>query len=295
MAEAKVAIIGGSGFYRLEGMGAVREVAVHTPYGDTSDAITIGRLGDVDVAFLPRHGAGHRLLPAEVPAQANIWALKSLGVEYIISVSACGSLREDMAPLDLVVPDQIIDRTRVRPSSFFGAGIVAHVSFADPFCPSLSQLLVGCGTEAGSRMHRAGTLVVMEGPAFSTRAESLMYRSWGADLIGMTALPEAKLAREAEICYATLACITDYDVWHESEADVSADLIIANLLQNVEVSKRIVQRAVARLPGRDTCGCATALRTAIITPAERVPEQRRRDLAPIIGAYIPDAGAERAS
>lgn len=289
MADARVGVIGGSGFYQMEGLSDVRRVELTTPLGAPSDALTLGVLEGVPVAFLPRHGAGHSITPGEIPARANIWALKSLGVEFIISISACGSLQEEIAPLDLVIPDQIIDRTRGRRSSFFGDGIVAHIGFADPFCPSLSRVLAGCAEAAGPPVHRGGTLVVMEGPAFSTRAESRLYRSWGASLIGMTALPEAKLAREAEICYATVACATDYDCWHETEADVTADLILANLLKNVEVAKRIVRSAVARLPARDACPCPTALETAIVTAAEAVPEQLKHDLAPIVGRHLPAA------
>jgi 5'-methylthioadenosine phosphorylase len=286
MAEATVAVIGGSGFYKIEGLTGVHQVNLDTPFGKTSDAITIGTLEGAQVAFLPRHGAGHRLLPSEVPSRANIWALKTLGVEHIISISACGSLQEQIAPLDIVIPDQLIDRTNGRPSTFFGDGIVAHIGFADPFCPDLSRVLGDCAEGSGTRVHRGGTLVVMEGPAFSTRAESELYRTWGASLIGMTALPEAKLAREAEICYAAVACATDYDCWHETEADVTADLILANLLKNVEVSKRIVRDAVTRLTADRTCPCANALQTAIITQPGRVPRQVKRDLAPIIGRYL---------
>jgi 5'-methylthioadenosine phosphorylase len=287
MAEATLGVIGGSGFYEMEGLSDVRRVQVETPFGSTSDAIVIGLLDGTRVAFLPRHGVGHRLLPSELPVRANIWALKSLGVEHIISISACGSLREEIAPLDLVIPDQLIDRTRGRHSTFLGNGIVAHVSLADPFCPSLSRTLAAAAETTSARVHRGGTLVVMEGPAFSTRAESNLYRQWGAHLIGMTALPEAKLAREAEICYAAVACATDYDVWHEVEEDVSSDLILANLLKNVEVSKQIVRRAAGALPARDTCHCPTALQTALVTAAELVPEQTKRDLAPILGRYMP--------
>ena len=287
MAEAKVAVIGGSGFYQMDGLTDVDELRLNTPFGAPSDVIVTGTLDGQRVAFLPRHGVGHRLAPSELPQRANIWALKSLGVEHIISVSAVGSLRQEIAPLDLVIPDQIIDRTRGRASSFFENGVVAHVGFADPFCPSLARTLGDCAREAGPRVHQDGTLVVMEGPAFSTRAESNLYRSWGASVIGMTALPEAKLAREAEICYAAIACATDYDVWHETEDDVSADLIIQNLLSNVAVSKKIVRAAIQRLPARDACSCASALATAIVTAPDRIPDALRRDLAPIIGRYLP--------
>ena len=283
---AKVGVIGGSGFYQMEGLADVETVKVSTPFGEPSDAITVGTLEGVRVAFLPRHGVGHRVLPTELPVRANIWALKSLGVEYLISISAVGSLRERLAPLNLVIPDQIIDRTRGRQSTFFGNGLVVHIGFADPFCPRLSSRVYQAALDAKAVAHLGGTYVVMEGPAFSTRAESNLYRAWGADLIGMTALPEAKLAREAEICYATVACVTDYDVWHEAEEDVSADLILANLLRNVEVSKRLVRIAVADLPERN-CPCPNALQSAIVTAPDRVPEQLKRDLAPIIGRYMP--------
>jgi len=289
--EASVAVIGGSGFYRMEGLADLRAREVATPFGPPSDVITIGTLAGVQVAFLPRHGAGHRLSPSEIPARANIWALKSLGVERIISISACGSLQEKIAPLDLVIPDQLIDRTRGRANTFFTGGIVAHVGFADPFCPALSVALARWADTAVPRVHRGGTLVVMEGPAFSTRAESQLYRNWGASLIGMTALPEAKLAREAEICYAVVACATDYDCWRESEEDVTVEMIVANLVRNVEVSRQIVREAVSHLASIGACSCPTALATAIVTAPELVPDQVRRDLAPIIGRYLPAAAA----
>jgi 5'-methylthioadenosine phosphorylase len=287
MAGAKVAVIGGSGFYQMDGLTEIDEVLLNTPFGATSDAIITGSLDGQRIAFLPRHGVGHRLAPSELPQRANIWALKSLGVEHIIAISAVGSLRAEIAPLDLVVPDQIIDRTRGRASSFFDGGIVAHIAFADPFCPALARVVGDCAEAAGPRIHRGGTLVVMEGPAFSTRAESQLYRNWGASVIGMTALPEAKLAREAEICYATIACATDYDVWHESEEDVSTELVVQNLLRNVDVSKQIVRDVVGRLPARNACPCANALSGAIITAPERIGDHQRRDLAPIIGRYLP--------
>jgi 5'-methylthioadenosine phosphorylase len=285
MTEVRAAVIGGSGFYQMEELEDVETVRLSTPFGDPSDAITVGTLAGVRVAFLPRHGTGHRLLPSELPVRANIWALKALGAEYVISISAVGSLREELRPLDLVVPDQLIDRTRGRASTFFGEGLVAHIGFADPFCPNLRGVLYQAALDAGATAHYGGTYVVMEGPAFSTRAESRLYRSWGADLIGMTALPEAKLAREAELCYAAVACVTDYDVWHATEEDVTADLILANLQRNVETSKRLVRLAAGRLPARD-CPCGSALATAIVTPPELVPARLKRDLAPIIGRYL---------
>lgn len=284
--RARVAVIGGSGFYRMDGLTDVEEVRPDTPYGPPSDAIVIGTLDAQRVAFLPRHGVGHRLLPAEVPSRANIYALKRLGVELVIGVSAVGSLREEIRPLDLVIPDQLIDRTRARPSTFFGEGLVAHIGFADPFCPRLSEVLAASAREAGAAVHGGGTYVVIEGPAFSTRAESNLYRGWGADIIGMTALPEAKLAREAEMCYAVLACATDYDVWHEVHGDVTAEMIVANLMKNVTVSQQTVRLALGRLPAVRECACASALKDALVTPAELVPQATRERLAPLIDKYV---------
>jgi 5'-methylthioadenosine phosphorylase len=282
----RAAVIGGSGFYDMAGLDGIEVVSMDTPFGPTSDVITVGTLDERRVAFLPRHGIGHRILPSELPARANIWALKSLGVEFIISVSAVGSLREDIEPLHMVVPDQLIDRTRGRVSSFFGDGIVAHIAFGDPFCPVLRGVLSGATHETGVTVHSGGTYVVMEGPAFSTRAESHLYRSWGADIIGMTALPEAKLAREAEICFAVLACSTDYDCWHETHEDVSAEMIVGNLLRNVERSRKAVRAALQRLPAKRECPCGNALKDAIVTSVDLVPEETKRRLHPIIGKYL---------
>ena len=282
----RAAVIGGSGFYAMEGLSDVEELRVDTPFGLPSDNLVVGTLAGERVAFLPRHGVGHRILPSEIPARANIHALKQLGVEFILSVSAVGSLREDIEPLHMVVPDQLIDRTRGRASTFFRDGIVAHIAFADPFCPELRTVLADATREAGATVHNGGTLMVIEGPAFSTRAESNLYRNWGSDIIGMTALPEAKLAREAEICYAILACSTDYDVWHDTHEDVSAEMIVANLLQNVEVSRNAVRLALGRLPEVRNCACSYALRDAIVTPLELVPEETKRRLGPIIGHYV---------
>jgi 5'-methylthioadenosine phosphorylase len=280
--EATFAVIGGSGFYEIEGLTDVEAVAVDTPFGATSDRIVLGSLDGVRMAFLPRHGVGHRILPGEIPQRANIWALASLGVEYIASVSAVGSLKEEIAPLHMVVPDQLIDRTRGgRPSTFFGRGIVAHIGFDAPFCPALSGSVYAAADASGLAAHRGGTLVVIEGPAFSTRAESELYRGWGADIIGMTALPEAKLAREAGICYAMLACVTDYDTWHEGHESVSVEMIVANLQRNVADARRIVADVARALPER-TCACASALSSAIITPMHLVPDDIKRDLAPIL-------------
>ena len=283
--RARVAVIGGSGFYQMDGLTDLEEVRLDTPFGAPSDAIIIGTLDGRRVAFLPRHGVGHRVLPSELPARANIYALKTLGVEFIFAVSAVGSLREDIEPLHMVVPDQVIDRTRGRVNTFFGEGIVAHIAFADPFCAELRSVLSAATQEAGAVVHRGGTLVVIEGPAFSTRAESNLYRSWGADVIGMTALPEAKLAREAEICYATLACSTDYDVWHDTHDDVSAEMIVGNLLANVEVSRRAVRLALGRLPEQRTCSCPHALRDALVTQFSLVPPQTMRKLGPLVEKY----------
>ena len=295
--SARLAVIGGSGFYEMEGLSAVERWEAETPFGPPSDAITIGTLaggmgsGATRVAFLPRHGPGHSLLPQEVPFRANIWALKRLGVEGIIAVSAVGSLQESIAPGEMVVPDQIIDRTRHnRPTTFFGGGIVAHVGFADPFCADLSGRLVAAGAVTGASVHAGGTYVAMEGPLFSTRAESRMYRSWGGSIIGMTAVPEAKLAREAEIAYAMLATATDYDVWHESEADVSVEVVLARLRENVTAARAIVAETVRGLPSDWSSTARGALQYAIVTDPAEIPDQVRADLAPIIGTYLPGGG-----
>ena len=286
MPEAKIGVIGGSGLYEMEGMANIEEVRPETPFGEPSDAIIIGELEGNRIAFLPRHGRGHYIMPTEVPSRANIYALKSLGVEWIISISAVGSLKEEIRPMDLVIPDQLIDRTRSRVNTFFGGGLVAHVTFADPFCPILSDILHQAAIEAGARVHKGGTYVVMEGPLFSTRAESNLFRSWGASVIGMTALPEAKLAREAEICYATVACATDYDCWHEAEESVTIEMVIANLQQNVSRAKSIIRTAVARIPQKRECGCAQALKDAIITAPDKISDNMKRELALLIGQYI---------
>jgi 5'-methylthioadenosine phosphorylase len=282
MSRARVAIIGGSGFYEIAGLSGIERIAVSTPFGEPSDAIVLGELDGVAMAFLPRHGVGHRILPSEIPQRANIWALASLGVERIVSVSAVGSLKEQIAPLDLVVPEQLVDRTRGgRPSTFFGRGIVGHIAFDVPFCATLSDTLAQSASASPANVHRGGAMVVIEGPAFSTRAESELYRSWGADVIGMTALPEAKLAREAGICYATLACVTDYDTWHDAHGAVSVEMIVENLQRNVATARRIVADVARSLPKR-TCACASALETAIITPRHLWPGDVARDHAPVL-------------
>ena len=283
---ATIAIIGGSGLYEMEGLTDVESVDIDTPFGRTSDAITVGTLEETRVAFLPRHGQGHRINPTHIPVQANIYALKTLGVERIISVSAVGSLKEEFEPLHLVVPDQLIDRTRQRANTFFEKDMVVHVAFADPFCAQTSHMVVHAAQQLGVNVHSGGTMVVMEGPAFSSRAESFMYRSWGADLIGMTALPEAKLAREAEMCYATMAWVTDYDCWRQGGEAVTVEMIIGNLLQNVAASKDLLRNLIPRLNGTRDCPCATALKDAIITSQDRVPEDLKRKLAPITGRYL---------
>jgi 5'-methylthioadenosine phosphorylase len=288
----QIGIIGGSGLYDMAELTDRREVTVDTPFGPPSGPYVTGTLSGKPVAFLARHGVGHRILPSELNFRANIYGLKTLGVERILSASAVGSLKEEYAPLDLVIPDQFFDRTKGRISTFFGNGLVGHVAFAHPFCHYLSDVAYHAATSAGAKVHKGGTYVCMEGPQFSTLAESRLYRSWGMDIIGMTNLQEAKLAREAEICYATIALVTDYDCWHPDHDSVTIDLIIANLHQNARTAQKVIANAVAALPaagsgsGDRTCACANALATALVTRAEDVPEKTRRDLAPIIGRYI---------
>jgi 5'-methylthioadenosine phosphorylase len=264
----------------------MEEAKVTTPFGEPSDAIMLGDVGGVRVAFLPRHGEGHRISPGELPTKANIYALKSLGVERIISVSAVGSLKEEIVPLDIVVPDQLIDATKGRASTFFTDGIVGHVAFAEPFCPVLSQLSLEAGTKAGARVHKGGTYVVVEGPQFSTRAESQLYCSWGVDVVGMTASPEAKLAREAEMCYATLAIVTDYDCWHPGHESVTAEMILTNLRKGVDTVKRVLKLLLPSIPERRDCACASALKYALVTEAKYVSENRRKELELLIGKYL---------
>jgi len=286
MAERLIGIIGGSGLYQMEGLENHREEAIRTPFGDPSDRYILGRLQGRPVAFLARHGRGHRLMPSELNFRANIFGFKVLGAEWILSASAVGSMREEVKPLDILIPDQFFDRTRARASTFFGNGLIAHVSFADPTCHVLGEILYRVGRRVGATMHRGGTYVCIEGPQFSTRAESRIYRSWGVDVIGMTNLQEAKLAREAEICYATMALVTDYDVWHATEEDVNVESVIRNLQQNVQTAKAIVRAAVAEIPDARQCVCAHALRDAIITARDAIPAAVKRDLAPIVGKYL---------
>ncbi len=286
MSEAEIAIIGGSGFYAMEGLTEIQTHRVSTPFGDPSELITTGSLGGRRVAFLARHGAGHRLLPSEVPYRANIYALKSLGVERIIAINAVGSLREEIAPQHLIVPDQLLDKTKDRPGTFFGNGLVAHVAFANPVCPVLSLALYDAGIQTGAEVHKGGSYVVTEGPAFATRTESHYYRSLGLSVVGMTALPEAKLAREAEICYAILACVTDYDCWHDEYESVTAEMILTNLGKNVETAKTTVASTVSALPRERDCQCADALANALVTQPDAVPSNVRTKLSPIIGRYM---------
>jgi 5'-methylthioadenosine phosphorylase len=282
----EIGIIGGSGLYEMAELTDREEATITTPFGDPSGPYVLGTLRGKRVAFLARHGVGHRILPSDLNFRANIYGFKVLGVERLVSASAVGSLKLEYKPLDIVVPDQFFDRTRARISTFFGRGLVAHVAFAHPVCGELSAIAADSVARVGVTVHRGGTYVNMEGPQFSTLAESNLYRSWGMDVIGMTNLTEAKLAREAEICYATLALVTDYDCWHPGHDEVTVDLIVANLRQNAMTAQKTIADVVERTGGPRTCACKDALATAIITQASLVPEQTKRDLAPIIGKYL---------
>lgn len=282
-----IGVIGGSGLYEMEGLEQVERVRLQTPYGDPSDAFITGVLNGVRMAFLPRHGRGHRYLPSEVNYRANIYGMKLLGVDRIISVSAVGSLKEAIVPGHIVVPDQFIDRTKgVRRDTFFGEGVVAHVGFADPTCSCLSKTLMRAALSAGATVHRGGTYICMEGPAFSTRAESFMYRTLGGDIIGMTNLTEAKLAREAEICYGVIALSTDYDCWHDSHEVVTVDAILAIMHQNVAMAKQIIRLAAVDAENERSCGCGSALQHAIVTDRGLIPAETAQKLDPIIGKYL---------
>ncbi len=288
MADKILAVIGGSGLYELPGIRDVELLRPSTPFGAPSDELVRGRLGDVTIVFVPRHGRGHRLLPTEINFRANIFALKQLGAEWLVSVGAVGSLREHLAPGHVVVPDQFIDRTVARPSTFFGRGIVAHVSLADPVCPVLSSIVAAAAGAAGGTVHRGGTYVCMEGPQFSTRAESHLYRQWGADVIGMTNWQEAKLAREAEICFTSLALVTDYDCWNPAADHVVIEDVLRIVATNAELARRAVADTARHLPATRDCTCARALETAIITERERIPAALRSELAPLLGKYLGD-------
>jgi 5'-methylthioadenosine phosphorylase len=287
MQQIALGVIGGSGLYHMAGMTDMEEVRVTTPFGEPSDSLIVGTLAGVQVVFVPRHGRGHRIGPTAIPARANLWALKSLGVTHVIAVSAVGSLREEIAPRDLVIPDQLFDRTKGRMDTFFDQGVVAHIAFADPFCPTLSGVLAEAAEGLSSvRVHRGGTYVCIEGPAFSTKAESQRYQQWGLDIIGMTALPEAKLAREAELCYATLACVTDYDSWHATEAMVNVELVIANLAHTVIHAQAVIRHVATHIPDRHACDCANALSQAIITDRAMLSPEVQSRYALLLGQYL---------
>ena len=287
MEPVKIGVIGGSGLYQMEGLTDVEEVEVQTPFGDPSDAIIIGSLEGQRVAFLPRHGRGHRISPSELNNRANIFALKSLGVKYIISVSACGSLRETMAPGHIVIPDQLIDRTRLRDLTFFGEGLVVHISLADSFSPELSEMVYQAVAETGERpVHQGGAFVVIEGPRFSTKAESHIFRQWGCDIIGMTAVPEAQLAREAEIAYACMAHVTDYDVWHEEEEPVTVEMVIRTLMGNVSAAQKAIKNLIPKLAAEPEMAAHSALADAIITDRAKIPSQTKQKLDLLVGKYL---------
>ncbi len=284
--HASIAVIGGTGLEQIEGMTEVQQVNLDTPFGKPSDVITIGKLEGVNVAFLPRHGRGHFISPTELNSRANIYALKSIGVEQVIAVCSCGSFKEELAPGSLVIPDQLIDRTRNRVNTFFTDGIVAHISFAHPFCRDLSSLLYKSAREANAIVHQKGTYICMEGPAFSTRAESKLYKTWGADVIGMTALPEAKLAREAEMCYSVIACVTDYDSWWEPVEPVTVDIVLKTLHANIDTSRRIIKVAVKKMNTHRDCECLSALKMAIVTDPAKIPAEQKEKLGLLIGKYV---------
>ncbi len=284
--QVRIGIIGGTGLYDIEGLMDVKEIRPYTPFGKPSDALVVGKTGGVGIAFLPRHGKGHSLSPADVPYRANIYAMKALGVEFIISSNSCGSFKEELKPGHLIVPDQIIDRTRQRASTFFGGDIVAHIQFADPFCQVLSDIVYATAKEAGATVHKGGTFIAMEGPAFSTRAESRLYKSWGADVLGMTVLPEAKLAREAEICYASIACISDYDSWHETNETVTVEAILTTMRNNIDFAKKAILLTAGRVPPKRYCACACALAPALVTDHGAISAATHQKLNLLIGKYI---------
>jgi 5'-methylthioadenosine phosphorylase len=282
-----VGVIGGSGLYELTGLTGTRETRLRTPFGDPSDSFVVGELSGVRLIFLPRHGRGHRLLPGEINARANIWGFKKLGAERIISFSAVGSMREEIAPGHIVIVDQFVDRTRGRPSTFFGNGLVAHIQFADPVCADLGNVLAESARAAGAKVHPSGTYLCIEGPQFSTRAESRLFRQWGVDVIGMTNMTEARLAREAELCYATVALCTDFDCWHEAEEAVTVEAVLSVLAKNVDVSREIIRQSAARLGATRACACSEALKNALMTSPEAVPRSTYDRLDLLIGKYLP--------
>jgi 5'-methylthioadenosine phosphorylase len=284
--EGALGVMGGTGLYDMEGLEVTDQVQVDTPFGEPSDCYAVGELEGRQLVFLPRHGRGHRLLPHELNFRANIYGFKKLGVERIVAVSAVGSMREEVEPLHVVLPDQFIDRTRRRADTFFGRGVVAHISFADPLCPDLRSALGRAARSAGATVWPGGSYVCIEGPAFSTRAESHLYRSWDASVIGMTNLPEAKLAREAEICYATMALVTDFDCWHEGQEEVTAEMILRNLEENAATAQRTLRALMPILSEEPPCQCRNALRTALVTPPDRIPAQARQRLDAIIRKYL---------
>jgi len=284
---AKIGVIGGSGLYDIEGVEIIKKEKVDTPFGSPSDEFTIGRLEGIDVVFLPRHGRGHKIMPSELNYRANIYAMKKLGVERIISLSACGSFKKELKPRDIVIVDQFVDRTNMgRISTFFGEGIAAHIAFSEPVCPDLSGVLHKAAKELNVAVHKGGTYVNMEGPAFSTKAESKLYKSWNMDVIGMTNLPEARLSREAEICYSTACFVTDYDSWHESETPVTVEMIISNLMKNADNARKLLKIAIPKIKDRRNCPCREALKNAIITRPEAIPAETKKRLELIIGKYI---------
>ncbi len=287
MDNARIGIIGGSGLYDMEGLEKGESVLLETPFGTPSERFQLGTIDGSQVVFLPRHGKGHTLLPGEIPFRANIFGMKKLGVDRIISVSSVGSMKEHVHPCDIVIPDQFIDRTRGREDTFFGDGVVAHISFADPVCPALSRCVADVAENCGANIHRGGTYVCIEGPAFSTRAESNLYRSWGVDVIGMTNYQEARLAREAQMCYCTIACVTDYDCWNESEGAVSVEMLIDNLKTNTAMACEILRRLVPRIGGERDCMCANALKSAILTAREDIPRPTLKKLQLIMGSEAP--------
>src|SRR3990172_7222708 len=286
MSDKVIGVIGGSGLYEMEGLGNVKEVKVKTPFGPPSDAYITGNLGAVKMVFLPRHGRVHRFTPSEINYRANIYGMKKLGVEWLISVSAVGSMKEEIAPGHIVIVDQFFDRTSKRAGTFFGGGIVGHVEFGEPVCPDLSGVLYDAAKKAGVTAHKGGTYICIEGPQFSTKAESSIYRKWGVDVIGMTNIPEAKLAREAEICYATVALSTDYDCWHSTEEPVTVEMILSTLKKNVSAAKEIIRNAAKAASGARACKCSAALEHAVVTDAEKIPKKTKKDLSLLLGKYM---------